>query len=280
MMASLLQRLATRPGAAGAAARRPVARDAVRRGDAAAREPDEGDVPARPPVDRARRRAGSGRDHADDHAGRDQPRRAALRQRRRPATSTAPTPATTWRSDAASTRARARRSRATEARVSLNRLLDRLGDIRLVGGASTVRRARPQYHYNPSFMLRGLQALHLEFTATLRSRRRHVMGLLDGKVAVITGAGSGMAKASTKLFVAEGAKAVAADISGAEKDTAAEIGERCAARALRRDAGGRRRCAVRGRGRGVRQGRRDPERRRHRRCRCRCTSSTWRPTTR
>ena len=51
------------------------------------------------------------------------------------------------------------------------------------------------------------------------------MGLLDGKVAVITGAGSGMAKASAKLFVAEGARVVAADISGAEKDTAAEIGE-------------------------------------------------------
>jgi len=51
------------------------------------------------------------------------------------------------------------------------------------------------------------------------------MGLLDGKIAVITGAGSGMAKASTKLFVAEGAKVVAADISGAEKDTAAEVGE-------------------------------------------------------
>jgi NAD(P)-dependent dehydrogenase (short-subunit alcohol dehydrogenase family) len=50
------------------------------------------------------------------------------------------------------------------------------------------------------------------------------MGLLDAKVAVITGAGSGMAKASTKLFVAEGAKVVAADISGAEKDTAAEVG--------------------------------------------------------
>ncbi len=51
------------------------------------------------------------------------------------------------------------------------------------------------------------------------------MGLLDGKVAVITGAGSGMAKASTKIFVREGAKVLAADISGAEKDTAAEVGE-------------------------------------------------------
>jgi len=51
------------------------------------------------------------------------------------------------------------------------------------------------------------------------------MGLLDGKVAVITGAGSGMAKASTKVFVREGARVVAADISGAEKDTAAEIGD-------------------------------------------------------
>jgi NAD(P)-dependent dehydrogenase (short-subunit alcohol dehydrogenase family) len=51
------------------------------------------------------------------------------------------------------------------------------------------------------------------------------MGQLDGKVAVITGAGSGMAKASTRIFVRDGAKVVAADFSGAEKDTAAEIGE-------------------------------------------------------
>ena len=50
------------------------------------------------------------------------------------------------------------------------------------------------------------------------------MGSLDGKVAVITGAGSGMAKASVKVFVREGAQVVAADISGAEKDTAAEVG--------------------------------------------------------
>lgn len=51
------------------------------------------------------------------------------------------------------------------------------------------------------------------------------MGELDGKVAVITGAGSGMAKASVRVFVREGARVVAADISGAEKDTAAEVGD-------------------------------------------------------
>src|SRR5581483_3239550 len=51
------------------------------------------------------------------------------------------------------------------------------------------------------------------------------MGLLDGKVAVVTGAGSGMAKASVKVFVREGARVVAADVSGAEKDTAAEVGD-------------------------------------------------------
>jgi len=49
--------------------------------------------------------------------------------------------------------------------------------------------------------------------------------MLDGKIAVITGAGSGMAKASTKVFVREGAKVVAADISGAQKDTATEVGD-------------------------------------------------------
>ncbi len=50
------------------------------------------------------------------------------------------------------------------------------------------------------------------------------MGLLDGKVAVVTGAGSGMGKASVKVFAREGAKVIAADISGGEKDTAAEVG--------------------------------------------------------
>jgi NAD(P)-dependent dehydrogenase (short-subunit alcohol dehydrogenase family) len=51
------------------------------------------------------------------------------------------------------------------------------------------------------------------------------MGELDGKVAVITGAGSGMARASTRVFVREGAHVVAADISGREQQTAAELGD-------------------------------------------------------
>jgi NAD(P)-dependent dehydrogenase (short-subunit alcohol dehydrogenase family) len=50
------------------------------------------------------------------------------------------------------------------------------------------------------------------------------VGILDDKVAVITGAGSGIAKEATKVFVREGARVVAADLSGREKDTAAEVG--------------------------------------------------------
>jgi NAD(P)-dependent dehydrogenase (short-subunit alcohol dehydrogenase family) len=51
------------------------------------------------------------------------------------------------------------------------------------------------------------------------------MGLLDGKVAVVTGAGSGMGKASTELFSAEGAKVLALDVTGKEKDTAGPLGD-------------------------------------------------------
>jgi NAD(P)-dependent dehydrogenase (short-subunit alcohol dehydrogenase family) len=59
------------------------------------------------------------------------------------------------------------------------------------------------------------------------------MGKLDGKVAIVTGAGSGMGRASALLFAEEGARVVCADVSGNEKDAAAEIG--AAAIAVRAD---------------------------------------------
>lgn len=51
------------------------------------------------------------------------------------------------------------------------------------------------------------------------------MGELDGKVAVITGAGSGMGRAAAEVFVREGARVVAADRSGAQEETAAALGD-------------------------------------------------------
>jgi NAD(P)-dependent dehydrogenase (short-subunit alcohol dehydrogenase family) len=52
------------------------------------------------------------------------------------------------------------------------------------------------------------------------------MGRLDGKVAVITGAGGGMGREAALLFCAEGARVCAADVDGeAAERTAADAGE-------------------------------------------------------
>ncbi|MDQ2678306.1 MAG: SDR family oxidoreductase [Actinomycetota bacterium] len=48
---------------------------------------------------------------------------------------------------------------------------------------------------------------------------------LEGKIAVITGAGSGMGRAAAEVFVREGAKVLAADVSGQQDDTAAALGD-------------------------------------------------------
>src|SRR5262245_56774257 len=50
------------------------------------------------------------------------------------------------------------------------------------------------------------------------------MGKLSGKVAIITGAGSGLGRASALLFAAEGAKVAAADVAeSAVNETIAQI---------------------------------------------------------
>jgi len=51
------------------------------------------------------------------------------------------------------------------------------------------------------------------------------MAELEGKVAVITGAGSGMGRATTGVFVREGSRVMAADVTGREEETAAELGD-------------------------------------------------------
>jgi NAD(P)-dependent dehydrogenase (short-subunit alcohol dehydrogenase family) len=47
---------------------------------------------------------------------------------------------------------------------------------------------------------------------------------LEGKIAVITGAGSGMGRASAEIFVREGARVLAVDISGQQEETAKRLG--------------------------------------------------------
>jgi NAD(P)-dependent dehydrogenase (short-subunit alcohol dehydrogenase family) len=60
-----------------------------------------------------------------------------------------------------------------------------------------------------------------------------IMGVLAGKIAVITGGGSGMGEASVERFVKEGAFVFVVDRSGREKDVASRYGDK--AEGLRAD---------------------------------------------
>ena len=54
-------------------------------------------------------------------------------------------------------------------------------------------------------------------------------GRLSGKIAVVTGAGSGMGAAMVEQFCAQGAQVIAADISGKQNEVAARLGNSCIA---------------------------------------------------
>jgi len=51
------------------------------------------------------------------------------------------------------------------------------------------------------------------------------MERLEGKVAIVTGAGSGIGRSAARLFAEEGARVVCADVSGREAQVAATIGD-------------------------------------------------------
>jgi NAD(P)-dependent dehydrogenase (short-subunit alcohol dehydrogenase family) len=61
-------------------------------------------------------------------------------------------------------------------------------------------------------------------SAPLTGTSHAPIGMLEGKVAVITGAGQGIGRACARVFVREGARVLAVDFNGSQHDVAAELG--------------------------------------------------------
>jgi cytochrome P450 family 150 subfamily A5 len=59
----------------------------------------------------------------------------------------------------------------SETRITLERFLDRTADIRISDANHGPPEAR-RYEYEPTYLLRGLSALHIEFTRASGANRR------------------------------------------------------------------------------------------------------------
>jgi NAD(P)-dependent dehydrogenase (short-subunit alcohol dehydrogenase family) len=75
-------------------------------------------------------------------------------------------------------------------------------------------------HASSHFAVRHVFDFRMAASAEKVSNRENLMGRLEGKSVIITGAGSGIGRAASLLFAKEGAKLIAVDRSESVKETA------------------------------------------------------------